>query len=290
MFKVLLKLKKSWKSVLIVVTLLVVQAMAELALPDYTSNIVNVGIQQGGIETCVPQVVRKTSLESMLLATDEDDFVLDKYELISKGSLSEKDYQKYLKKYPKLENEDLYVLKKVSDEDEERLEDILAKPLIMLYFRETQQGQMGEMRQPENIESMTKQLAITATKYEYQIIEMDMDKLQTDYIWMSGLKMLGVALIIMITGVTIMFFSSGMACRLAKHLREEVFEKVLKFSNKEFREFSTASLITRSTNDIKQIQGMIQMLFRTVIFAPIMGIGGLIRVIAKSNTSMIWII
>lgn len=290
MFKVLLKLKKSWKSVLIVVTLLVVQAMAELALPDYTSNIVNVGIQQGGIETCVPQVVRKTSLESMLLATDEDDFVLDKYELISKGSLSEKDYQKYLKKYPKLENEDLYVLKKVSDEDEERLEDILAKPLIMLYFRETQQGQMGEMRQPENIESMTKQLAITATKYEYQIIEMDMDKLQTDYIWMSGLKMLGVALIIMITGVTIMFFSSGMACRLAKHLREEVFEKVLKFSNKEFREFSTASLITRSTNDIQQIQGMIQMLFRTVIFAPIMGIGGLIRVIAKSNTSMIWII
>ncbi len=74
MFKVLLKLKKSWKSVLIVVTLLVVQAMAELALPDYTSNIVNVGIQQGGIETCVPQVVRKTSLESMLLATDEDNF------------------------------------------------------------------------------------------------------------------------------------------------------------------------------------------------------------------------
>ena len=102
MFKVLLKLKKSWKSVLIVVTLLVVQAMAELALPDYTSNIVNVGIQQGGIETCVPQVVRKTSLESMLLATDEDDFVLDKYELISKGSLSEKDYQKYLKKYQKM--------------------------------------------------------------------------------------------------------------------------------------------------------------------------------------------
>lgn len=290
MFKVLLKLKKSWKSVLIVVTLLIVQAMAELALPDYTSNIVNVGIQQGGIENCVPQVVRKASLESMLLATDEDDFVLDKYELISKDSLSEKDYQKYLKKYPKLENEDLYVLKKVSDEDEERLEDILAKPLIMLYFRETQQGQMGEMRQPENIESMTKQLAITATKYEYQIIGMDMDKLQTDYIWMSGLKMLGVALIIMITGVTIMFFSSGMACRLAKHLREEVFEKVLKFSNKEFREFSTASLITRSTNDIQQIQGMIQMLFRTVIFAPIMGIGGLIRVIAKSNTSMIWII
>lgn len=333
MFKVLLKLKKSWKSVLIVVTLLIVQAMAELALPDYTSNIVNVGIQQGGIENCVPQVVRKASLESMLLATDEDDFVLDKYELISRDSLSEKDYKKYLKKYPKLENEDLYVLKKISDEDEERLENILAKPLIMLYFIETQ-GQADMMKQyvismigpsasearylqslslieiveqlpkekadelislfgdeiDKKVGSMLGQSAVTATKYEYQMVGMNMDKLQTDYIWMSGFRMLGVALIIMITGVTIMFFSSGMACRLAKHLREEVFEKVLKFSNKEFREFSTASLITRSTNDIQQIQGMIQMLFRTVIFAPIMGIGGLIRVIAKSNTSMIWII
>lgn len=117
-----------------------------------------------------------------------------------------------------------------------------------------------------------------------------MDKLQTDYIWKSGFKMLGVALIIMLTGVTIMFFSSGMACRLAKHLREEVFEKVLKYSNKEFREISTASLITRSTNDIQQIQGMIQMLFRVVFYAPIIAIGGLIRVIAKSNTSMVWII
>lgn len=334
MFKILLKLKKSWKSVLIVVTLLVVQAMAELALPDYTSNIVNVGIQQGGIENCVPQVVRKDALDSMLLATDEDEFILDKYDLISKDNLSEKDYEKYLKKYPKLEDEDLYVLKKISKEDEEKLENILAKPLIMLYFIENQEQasmlkqyvisimaqngannvtylqsmslieivkQLPEEKANELISlfgdeidkrvgSMLLQSAVTATKHEYQMIGMNMDKLQTDYIWLSGLKMLGVALIVMITGVTIMFFSSGMACRLAKHLREEVFEKVLKFSNKEFREFSTASLITRSTNDIQQIQGMIQMLFRTVIFAPIMGIGGLIRVITKSNTSMIWII
>ena len=116
-----------------------------------------------------------------------------------------------------------------------------------------------------------------------------MDKLQTDYIWMSGLKMLGVALIIMITGVTIMFFSSGMACRLAKHLREEVFEKVLKYSTKEFREFSTASLITRSTNDIQQVQQVLVMLFRIVAYAPIMGIGGIIKVF-HTNASMTWII
>ncbi len=331
MFKILGKLRKSWKTVAIVVLLLIIQAMAELELPDYTSRIVNIGIQQNGIENCVPEVMRESSMESLKLAIEDDEYILDKYKLISKDSLSENDYKKYLKKYPELEKQNLYVLNKVSDEEIEKLEDIMAKPLIMIYFIETSgyedamkqfvlsnmptyaisslqnkglidivKSMPEEQRKPlidmfseeidKRIGSMLSQSAITATKHEYEAVGMNLDKLQTDYIWISGLKMLGVALIIMITGVTIMFFSSGMACRLAKHLREEVFEKVLKYSNKEFREFSTASLITRSTNDIQQIQGMIQMLFRTVIFAPIMGIGGLIRVIAKSNTSMVWII
>lgn len=331
MFKILGKLRKSWKTVILVILLLIIQAMAELELPDYTSRIVNIGIQQNGIENCVPEVMRESSMESLKLAIEDDDYILDRYKLISKDSLSENDYKKYLKKYPELEKQNLYVLNKVSDEEIEKLEDIMAKPLIMIYFVETS-GYEDAMKQfvlsnmptyaisslqnkglidivksmPEEqsrplidmfgeeidkkLGSMISQSAITATKHEYEAVGMNLDKLQTDYIWISGLKMLGVALIIMITGVTIMFFSSGMACRLAKHLREEVFEKVLKYSNKEFREFSTASLITRSTNDIQQIQGMIQMLFRTVIFAPIMGIGGLIRVIAKSNTSMVWII
>jgi ATP-binding cassette subfamily B protein len=324
-------LKKTWKTVLIVVFLLIIQAMAELELPDYTSRIVNIGIQQGGIENCVPEVVRKSSMDDMLLAIEDDNYVLDRYKLISKNNLSDNEYKKYLEKYPELENQDLYVLNEVSDEETEKLENIMAKPLIMFYFIETS-GYENAMKQfvlsnmppymsssfqdkglieivrampdeqssslikmfseeiDKKVGSMLGQSAITATKYEYEAVGIDMDKMQTNYIWISGLKMLGVALIIMITGVTIMFFSSGMACKLAKHLREEVFEKVLKYSNKEFREFSTASLITRSTNDIQQIQGMIQMLFRTVIFAPIMGIGGLIRVITKSNTSMVWII
>lgn len=331
MFKILGKLRKSWKTVILVILLLIIQAMAELELPDYTSRIVNIGIQQNGIENCVPEVMRESSMESLKLAIEDDDYILDRYKLISKDSLSENDYKKYLKKYPELEKQNLYVLNKVSDEEIEKLEDIMAKPLIMIYFIETSgyedamkqfvlsnmptyaisslqnkglidivKSMPEEQRKPlinmfseeidKRIGSMLSQSAITATKHEYEAVGINLDKLQTDYIWISGLKMLGVALIIMITGVTIMFFSSGMACRLAKYLREEVFEKVLKYSNKEFREFSTASLITRSTNDIQQIQGMIQMLFRTVIFAPIMGIGGLIRVIAKSNTSMVWII
>lgn len=332
MFKVLLKLRKSWKSVLIVLVLLVVQAMAELALPDYTSKIVNVGIQQGGIESSVPEAIRKQELDDILLATEDDEFILDNYKLVSRNTVSEKEFDKYLKKYPVLKDEQVYVLKeKISDENMEKLEDAIAKPLVIMYFMENGESSsqiknqilsqmpsnqatyfkdmtlieiikaMPEEQSKQTIDSfgkvidekvgnMINQSAITAIKEEYKTIGMDLDKIQTSYIWKSGFQMLGVALIIMVTGITIMFFSSGMACRLAKHLREEVFEKVLKYSTKEFREFSTASLITRSTNDIQQIQSMIQILFRTVVFAPIMGIGGLIRVITKSNTSMIWII
>ncbi len=331
MFKVLLKLRKAWKSVLIVMILLVVQAMGELALPDYTSRIVNVGIQQGGVESCAPEAIREEELQNILLATDEDDFILDKYTLLSKDDLSESDYNKYVKEYPALEKENIYILKKISKEDKEKLEDVMAKPLVMMYVIQDETKSesmrqyvisvlpvevqsafqnaslidiikaMPEEQSKQMIDNFGKQIedtvggmlsqsAITAVRTEYTAIGMDTDKIQSSYIWKAGFQMLGVAFLIMITGVTVMYFSSGMACKLAKYLREEVFEKVLKYSNKEFREFSTASLITRSTNDIQQIQGMVQMLFRTVVFAPIMGIGGLIRVITKSSTSMIWII
>lgn len=331
MFKVLLKLRKAWKSVLIVMILLVVQAMGELALPDYTSRIVNVGIQQGGVESCAPEAIREEELQNILLATDEDDFILDKYTLLSKDDLSESDYNQYVKEYPALEKENIYILKKISKEDKEKLEDVMAKPLVMMYVIQDETKSesmrqyvisvlpvevqsafqnarlidiikaMPEEQSKQMIDNFGKQIedtvggmlsqsAITAVRTEYTAIGMDTDKIQSSYIWKAGFQMLGVAFLIMITGVTVMYFSSGMACKLAKYLREEVFEKVLKYSNKEFREFSTASLITRSTNDIQQIQGMVQVLFRTVVFAPIMGIGGLIRVITKSSTSMIWII
>ena len=331
MFKVLLKLRKAWKSVLIVMILLVVQAMGELALPDYTSRIVNVGIQQGGVDSCAPEAIREEELQNILLATDEDNFILDKYTLLSKDDLSESDYNQYVKEYPALEKENIYILKKISKEDKEKLEDVMAKPLVMMYVIQDETKSesmrqyvisvlpvevqsafqnaslidiikaMPEEQSKQMIDNFGKQIedtvggmlsqsAITAVRTEYTAIGMDTDKIQSSYIWKAGFQMLGVAFLIMITGVTVMYFSSGMACKLAKYLREEVFEKVLKYSNKEFREFSTASLITRSTNDIQQIQGMIQVLFRTVVFAPIMGIGGLIRVITKSSTSMIWII
>ena len=108
MFKILLKLKKAWKSVLIVVVLLIVQAMGELALPDYTSKIVNVGIQQGGIESCVPDAIREASMQNILLATEDDDYILDKYTLLSKSNLNSEDYEKDLKARSLLKNYVLY--------------------------------------------------------------------------------------------------------------------------------------------------------------------------------------
>ena len=129
MLRLLMRLRKSWKTILIVVALLVFQAMAELELPNYTSKIVNVGIQQNGIESCVPEAIRESALQDILMATDEDEFVLDKYSLI----ITEKATEKEKKKYPALENENVYVLKKVSEKDKEKLESILAKPLVMMY-------------------------------------------------------------------------------------------------------------------------------------------------------------
>ena len=327
MLRLLMRLRKSWKTVLIVVALLVFQAMAELELPNYTSKIVNVGIQQNGIESCVPEAIRESALQDILMATDEDEFVLDKYSLI----ITEKATEKEKKKYPALENENIYVLKKVSEKDKEKLESILAKPLVMMYVIKDEEnnaeiknfvltlfppevagylenaslnqiikGMPAEQSEQlmvafgeqidKNFGGMIDQTAIVAVKDEYSAIGINLDKIQMNYIWLSGLQMLGLALLCMIAGVIILYLSSGMACRLAKYLREEVFEKVLSYSNKEYREFSTASLITRSTNDIQQIQNMIQMMFRIVIFAPIMGIGGFIRVLGMSNNSMIWII
>lgn len=139
-------------------------------------------------------------------------------------------------------------------------------------------------------DSIKEQASISFIKQLYKNVNVDTDKLQNDYILLSGMQMLGVALISMISAVLIMLLSSKVAAKLGKILRDKVFKKVLSFSNKELSEFSTASLITRSTNDIQQIQQLITMLFRVVVYAPIIGIGGFIKVLTNSDNSMAWII
>ena len=343
MFKVLKNLKESWISVIAIVLLLIVQAAGDLTLPDYTSKIVNVGIQNGGIENVAPEVIRKSEMDNLLIFTEDDDKILSSYEEISKENLDNSEYEKLVKKYPALENEVLYKIKKISSSEQEDLDSVMAKPLMMLSTLENEETseqmkqqmleqmsasaqtqvnaqmseqqksamqnmslmeiikqmpkeQLGKMLETVNQklddmqESILEQAAIQEVKNEYKAIGIDTDSLQNQYIIISGLKMLGISLAIMVSAISIMCLSARVAARLAKTLREKVFKKVLNFSNKEFSEYSTASLITRSTNDIQQIQGLIAILFRVVVYAPIIGIGGFLRVLNQSDNSMAWII
>ena len=305
MLKVLKNLKESWVSVIAIILLLIVQATGDLTLPDYTSKIVNVGIQNGGIEDVAPDVIRKSTMDSLLIFTEDDDKILSDYKEISKENLSEDEYNKLVKKYPALENETLYKLNKISNSEKEELNSIMTKPLMITAYLNNEEMATQIKTQlisnptmlssiNEKIDSMQdsilEQAAIQEVKEEYKAIEINMDNLQNRYILMAGLKMLGISFIIMASAILIMCLSARVGAKLAKTLREKVFKKVLSFSNKEFSEYSTASLITRSTNDIQQIQGLIGMLFRVVVYAPIIGIGGFLRVLNQSDNSMAWII
>lgn len=335
MIKVLKNLKESWLSVIIIVLLLIVQAACDLTLPDYTSKIVNVGIQNGGIEEVAPEIIRKSTMDNLLIFTEDDEKILSSYEEISKENLEEKEYEKLVKEYPVLENETLYKIKKLSSEEEDKLNNVMAKPLMIVSYlndeetalqikeqmmaqlpANTPEQQKVAMQSMELVDiikqmpqeqannmlskineqlnemqdSILEQAAIQEVKEEYKAMGVNTDNLQNKYIIVSGLKMLGISLIIMISAISIMLLSARVGAKLAKTLREKVFKKVLNFSNKEFSEYSTASLITRSTNDIQQIQNLIGMLFRVLIYAPIIGVGGFLRVLRQSDNSMAWII
>ena len=331
MLKVLKYLKKTWISVIVIVALLCVQAAADLALPDYTSKIVNIGIQQGGIDTAIPEAISKDEMANLLMFTNDDSKILDCYKLVSKDTVSNDEYNNYLKEYPALENEEVYVLNKLNKDQKNNLEEMLKKPLVQVYLMQNDQMQekikeslFANVPEPqkeamkdmelmdilktmpeENLGKITSnineqidnmqgtivdQAAISSVKEEYKKLNMDIDKIQNKYIVFAGLQMLGIAFISMASAITIMLLSARVAAKLGNTLRDKVFKKVLSFSTKEFNEFSTASLITRSTNDIQQIQMLITMLFRVVVYAPIIGIGGFIRVLTNSDTSMAWII
>lgn len=349
MLKILKNLKASWISVIIIILLLVLQATIDLALPDYTSKIVNIGIQQGGIENSSPEVLSKSTMENLLLFTEEKNEILENYTIIFKNTLENKEYTKYVKKYPLLETEELYIRKSsLTEEQLQNLSTKMAKPLMIIQnltegetakqikqqiiskmpeqmktaYEEvntleiirqmltssenqntdksplqeiniqTDKNFLQEMnKQIEQMpQSILEQAAINAIKTEYQKIGINTENYQTNYILWAGLQMLVVSLASIASGITIMLLSSRVAARLGRNLREKIFKKVLGFSTSEFKEFSTASLITRSTNDIQQIQSLINMLFRVVVYAPIIGIGGFFKVLATSNNSMAWII
>ena len=354
MLKVLKNLKNSWVSVLIIVILLCIQATADLALPDYTSRIVNVGIQNGGIEEAAPEVISEQDMENILFFTDADEQILENYDIVEGNPTKEqeKKINKYVSEELKNGENRLYVIKDLEEEQLSSLVNLISGPLVeysAVTNEETENQikdqilqnmtqnvandgesigqtqnvnnnvtlenqanlesisvmdmlkQMPEAQREAVLEEFTsyvsqmadsikEQAAISSVKTIYSNLGADTDKLQNDYILLSGFQMLGVALVSMVSAVSIMLLSSRVAAKLGKTLRDKVFKKVLSFSTAELREFSTASLITRSTNDIQQIQQLITFLFRVVVYAPIIGIGGFVKVLTTSDNAMAWII
>ncbi|MBP3930098.1 MAG: ABC transporter ATP-binding protein [Peptostreptococcaceae bacterium] len=326
MLKLIKHLKGSVCSIILIVGLLIIQAVCDLSLPDYTSNIVNIGIQQGGVENALPKAIRKSELEKLTMFMDSKDKkeVENNYKLLDKNDLSQSEYDKYLKKYPDLKNEDIYTLNIKDEKNTDEINNIMGKSMLIvsgleqnkadilkqmsaqgvpvnkntdivdvfkMMPQEQIQGMQKEMTKKfdDLPESMITQAAVSYVQNEYKAIGMNTDKLQNNYILVAGAKMVGVALVSMASTVCVGYLGARVAAKMGRNLRKQVFSKVVSFSNNELDKFSTASLITRSTNDIQQVQMLMVMLLKVVFYAPILALGGVIKVL-NTDTSMAWII
>ena len=303
MLKLMKYLKKSVGSIVLIIGLLFLQAYCDLSLPDCTSKIINVGIQQKGIEDGVPEKIRESSLENLQLFMSQED----------KTEISNAYKQE----------DGIYVLHDdITKEERENLNEIFCKPMLMLSGFSSDSEESQEMRSqmgipegadpaevmaqlpPEALAGMTEEMdeklkdmpesiltqaAVSYVHEEYADMGEDVDVIQMKYLLMSGGKMLFMALIIMMAAISVTFLSARVAASLGHDLRNSIYRKVMSFSSREYHKFSTASLITRSTNDVQQVQMVMAMIFRIVLYAPILGIGGVIRVL-QTDASMTWIL
>lgn len=303
MLKIFKYLKSSIFSVLAIIGLLFVQAYLDLTLPDYTSKIINVGVQQGGIENAAIEKISEDSLNKLILFMDSDDknYILKNYEAKSK-----------------YKGEVIYELKE--DASIDKVSNIFAKPMTIVSFIQqadkskegidfnlpqgvdlyTALNYMNDLQKTEMLKDIDQkmkdvpdmiieQAAVGYVKNEYKAIGIDVDYIQTMYIVKVGLIMIGIAFAAMIDGILVVFIGSHMAAKLSKTLREKVFRKVVGFSKNEMKMLGQSSLITRTTNDVQQVQMVIVFLLRVVFYAPIIGIGGVIKAL-NTNASMTYII
>ena len=303
MFKMFHYMKERWHYMVMIIVLLFIQAFCDLSLPDYTSKIINVGIQQKGVEDGVPETIRAEAMDKLLLFLEQKEAkrVLDAYK-----------------------NKDgIYELQDVTEEEREKLNQILGIPELIVIglsdgkSEETKkikeqmklpqeadlfqvfQSMPGEQLQAmtdefkkeleEIPDSIVTQSAVLFVEQEYEAQDIDMDKLQMKYILISGVKMMGLAFLAMAAAIAVTFLSARVAAVLGRNLRNSIYRKVISFSGKELNQFSTASLITRSTNDVQQVQMLFTLLFRIVLYAPILGIGGVYKVF-QTDVSMTWIL
>ena len=306
MTKIMKYLKPYWLSIVLALGLLFGQATCELTMPDYMQNIVNTGIQNAGIESGVYQQIGEKSLNSYLMfATDsEKDLITSSYKLVESKSAN----SDLKSRIPALKEENVYLLKSISEAKKSKLESCMTL-LQMTMVEVSKDAKSAGVQIPQllmmngidsyrdfakksiddlgtsTVSSMSSQFL----KKEYSDLGMDMEKIQQDYIIYSGLKMLGYALGSAVGAILVGFLASRIAAGFSKDLREAVFEKVTHFSNENLNTFSTSSLITRTTNDIQQLQMTVAMFLRIVMYAPIIGVGAILHVI-ESGANMTWIL
>lgn len=329
MFKLARYLKPYRWLMLGAIALLFAQANLDLTLPDYLSRIVNIGIQQGGVEETVPRAIRQSMLQKVLLflTPEEQSRLQQAFTMVDANT---PDYQTYLAQYPALANEPIAILKPLDASEVEALSPLFSRGLLTASFLQQalanpERAQMlsqgmgfdlsklppgmdvfavlGRLPAEQRArmvsaiqerlntlgESMIHQMSLAAVKAEYEALGMDTARLQSIYILRVGGMMLLITLLSVMATILVGFLSARVAAGVARDLRRTFFVRVSEFSSAEMERFSTASLITRSTNDVTQLQMLTMLLMRLVFYAPIIGIGAMIRAIDKA-VSMWWII
>lgn len=323
----MLRLKKYilpyWKSILLAIVMVVVVAAADLSLPDLLSQIINVGIQQRGIESGAPDALSTETMQSLQLLESPQDYeiILSNYELVEPGSSQT---PTLIEKIPALQNESVYVLKPLEDAQKQSLENLISKPLIFIQAINLIQNNPDQAKQllgenfptqmmniPQGVSleqllqampaeqkailekavtdhltslegSILHQLTISSVNAEYIRLGIDTQKTQNQYILNIGLRMILVAVIGLISSLIVSFLASRTSAGVARDVRSAVFTKVENFTTAEFEKFSTASLITRTTNDVSQVQMVVFMLIRMAVQAPMIGTLGIIYALDKS--------
>lgn len=324
--KIVFKYLKPYIGVLMLSFLLLFgQAVSELSLPNLMSDIVTTGIQYGGIKEHTPDAISEDGMKfvTTFMSKENMDLFMSSYQLVEVNSVKAKDY---IKKYPNAKSTNIYVIKDLNEIELSEIEQIYGKAIysfieivktddsktsaeskgtktqeanvditqmyqILPMIDRMPEGKLeASMKAAESVDAYVYEMIATGfTKAFYQELGVDVDQMQNNYILWTGVKMLLVALGSIIAAIGVGFFSSQIAAKVSQKLRRDVFAKVESFSNAEYDKFSTASLITRTTNDIQQVQMLIVMGIRLMCYAPIMGIGGIIFAV---NTSMglSWII
>lgn len=279
-----------WKSCVIIVVLLLMQAFCDLSLPSYTSDIIDTGIQNGGIShTCPEAITAEDYANAMLLMTDSEKDIWNQiYDQDGDIYRLNVESDKKLSEYDDIFNIPLIIVSQMSEEDVQKMTMAVSMGMVKESDIESMRELASEQLNAVG-STMIQSMGIAYAKKMDSNAGVDMDRLQTSYLWISGAKMLAMALLVAVATVLVGLVASRVAASVGRDMRRNVYSKVMGFSNAEMDKFSTASLITRTTNDIQQVQFVTVMLLRIVAYAPILGIGGILKVM-ESKAGMEWII